>query len=195
MSHDASDRRDAFRVDDHIHLRWTPLDDEAARSLVRQLEERGTACSRIAALRALSAQMSGTLAAIRKRDPEVAQYLSMLDRKIEQVAKMGAEQHLRAEQALAPNARVNIGAGGMRFSSDCHLAPGAALELRLLFFPSWLCIRTLGRVVHSEPAPAGEPGAYRIGVEFSVMGEESRDALIRHLTERQAALLRRRQGH
>jgi c-di-GMP-binding flagellar brake protein YcgR len=190
MGNDASaDRREYFRVDDHIHLQCKALEPAAARSLADQLAA-GGACSQIGELRALSAQMSTSLATIRKRDPELAQYLAMLDRKVESVAKMVEEQRLGAD--LTPNAQVNVGAGGMLFPSDTPFETGTELALRLLFFPSWLCIRTVGRVVHSEPAPENSEGRFRIGVEFSAMGEESRDALIRHLTERQAALLRRR---
>lgn len=193
MGNDAlDDRRGHFRVDDHIHLRWSELDPAGERALTEELAAGGAACSQVAELRALSTQMSNVLAGIRKRDPEVAQYLTMLDRKIDTVARMLEEQRLGA--GLAPNARVNIGAGGMAFGADSALAPGTALDLRLIFFPAFLCIRTLGQVVYCERAPQGEDGEFRVGVEFSAIGDDSRDALIRHLTERQAALLRRRRG-
>lgn len=188
---DTSDRRSYFRVEDHVNLLYTQLAPDEARAFAKRLEEGGAACSHVAELRGLSAQMSNTLAAIRKTDPAVALYLGMLDKKIDAVAKMVEEQRLGTD--LAPNAHVNIGAGGMVFPSDTDLPDGSELDLRLIFFPSYFCIRTLGRVVRSERASEGESGKYTIGVEFAVIGEESQEALIRHLTERQSALLRQRQ--
>jgi len=154
-------------------------------------DESGDACDLLLQLHGLSIQAGNILGAIRKSHHDIAQYLCIQDKKIDMVAR--AVVHCQLGGAAHPNARVNLSASGLAFDSDKPLAVGIPLELRLVLFPSHLCIRTAARVVHCEAAETA-PSRHRIGVEFTGLSEVAREALVRHTLARQSALLRQKRS-
>lgn len=189
-----ADAREFFRIDDEAHLEYRVVEPAEYAAVV----ERGgpaageEACSLVAELHRLSSQAGLVMPRIRKTDPEVAQYLALLERKIDLVARMAEGGRHRD---IRPNARVMLSANGLGFFAEEPIAAGAKLELRLLFFPSYLCIHAYGEVIHSTSTPrADAERPYRIGVEFTVLRDQEREALIKHTLERQSARLRRERG-
>ena len=63
------------------------------------------------------------------------------------------------------------------------------IELKLLVFPAFICVTALAEVIRSEPAgpDGGEPV---VAADFTHIREDDREMLVRHITQRQAALLR-----
>ena len=93
------------------------------------------------------------------------------------------------------NAKVNVSAGGIGIFSEAQLNVGERLELKLLFLPSYLCICTLGKVVHSTPCKnAGEESHYLTGVDFTHISELSSEALAYRVREKESAIRRREKG-
>ncbi len=83
---------------------------------------------------------------------------------------------------------VNISATGIRFISDQPIKKGAFLKLQIcipLFIS--LVIPVLGKVVWTEKNAHG----YVIGVEFTAIHEDDRDALIHYIFIRQRKLIRK----
>jgi hypothetical protein len=193
MTESPRERRDSFRIDDKVHLEYRILSEDEYRRLRAQPADELETPSLVGQLRDLTAQAGNLLITIRKVDPDVAHYLTLLDRKIELVASQ--LEGARAGGPLTPDTRVNMSAGGMGLWRDQPLALGTKLELHLMVFPSHLRIHALGEVVHTEEEPqAPVHGRFRIGVLFTHLPEADKDALVRHLIERQSAQLRRQRG-
>ena len=187
------DRREYFRIDDDVHLVFRALaEDEYHRDLEAPELDNGEPCSLVAQLHSLSTQSGLMLSHIRKSHPDIAQYLSVMDKKLDLIASMAEGSRY---ETLTPNNRVNISAGGLAFDHTDALAADTKLRLKVLFFPSYLCIHPLARVVHCERginADAEKP--YRIGLEFTRLAEAEQDALIKHMLELQSAMLRRQRS-
>lgn len=184
------ERRRFFRIDDEIYLEYRPLSEEEYQQRLQQPPGARQDSSTLALqLHGLTSQSSSLLAQIRKRDPEVGQYLTIIDRKLELLARalLGSQLgHING-----PNHKVNLSGNGIAFFSTEQLTPDSKLELRLMLFPDHTVINCVGRVVHCTAARDEAPQPYRVGVEFTHLAEMARDALVRHTLELQSARLRR----
>ncbi len=183
------ERREYFRIDDQVYLEFRPVGAGELESLAHRTGEAGDLCSLVLQLSAMASQASNLLAIIRKEQPEIGHYLGLLDRKIELVASAVVGANLRD---LTPNRLVNLSAGGIAFDIESPLQDGMSLALKLVCFPSRLCISTLGRVVYCRPGDS--EGQWRVGIAFTDLDNTARDALVRHTLERQSAQLRERRG-
>lgn len=185
---DGEERRRAFRVDDEVHMEFRPIDDDASIEGDQQ-----QTCRSLMQLRELSSQSGHILASIRKHSSEIAQYLAILDKKIDAVAQIAGAMSLGQE--IQPNLRVNISAGGLAFGHHKAIPEGQRLSMRIVLFPSFICIQPAGRVVYCRERPqASADNRYRLGVEFEPLPEQEQDQLIRHLLEKQSAQ-RRKERH
>lgn len=187
------ERREYFRIEDDAHVLLHEIPEEEYARAAEAGEPPGTEeCGLVAELNHLSSQAGIVMSRLRKTDPDVAQYLDLLDRKIDLVARMSESGRQRE---LQPNARINLSANGVGLQRAEPLADGAKVEVRLVFFPSYLCVHAYGEVAYcreAENADAGHP--YEVGVELTVMREMEREALIKHTLERQSAQLRQQRG-
>ena len=184
-----AERRHAFRINDEVYLDYRLLPQGASAESSSTGEITGV-CRGLMQLRELTIQSGHILASIRKHNSEVAQYLSILDRKIDALAQMSATVGMGSE--IRPATPVNISAGGLAFAQPNALQPGDRLALKLVLFPSHLCLQLVAKIVYcSAEHPGLEPGHYWTGVEFEPLPEHEQDALIRHLLEKQSAQLRK----
>ncbi|HEA25697.1 MAG TPA: PilZ domain-containing protein [Ectothiorhodospiraceae bacterium] len=173
----------SFRIDDALYLDYQFVEaDELAPAWQH---DTSSFCDDLIHLREISLQSGHMLANIRKRHPEIGHYLALLDKKIEILSQIAGTIGLGGE--VKPNHTVNIGTDGMSFDSTEALALDSPLRLKLVLFPSHLCLHLQSRVTASKELQQG----YRIEVEFEQVGETEHETLIRHLIEKQSAALRR----
>lgn len=67
---------------------------------------------------------------------------------------------------------VSLSASGMSFRSAQAHEKGSILEIKLLVFPSYVCILAFGTVVHcSREEQPGSDLPYLLGVEFTHLRE------------------------
>ncbi len=192
MAENSRERRQYFRIEDRVSLRVRQVTEEEFVALLKrgpQAEDKTVGL--VAQLRSLTNHMGNTLLSVRKDNPDVAQYLQLLDKKIEIIAR-----HLEGKgDVIAPDTRVNIGTGGLAFWRESALPLNTKLEVRFVLFPSYLRVTALAHVVHADEEPqASSAQRFRIGVEFDRIGEAEQEALARHLIELQSAQLRRQRG-
>ena len=192
MAEMSSERRHYFRIDDKAHLRVRRLSEEAFQDLLKQEGPKHDDSGLVAQLHTLTVQMGNVLLAVRKSQPEVAQYLQLLDKKVDIIARQ--VEGGRGE-VIAPDTKVNLGNGGLAYWNPDALPLDTKLEVHLVLFPSYLRIAALARVTHCETDPL-KPASqrFRIGVEFVRIGEAEEEGLARHLIELQSAQLRRQRG-
>jgi hypothetical protein len=92
-----------------------------------------------------------------------------------------------------PTHCINVSASGLNFRCEQAFAVGTLLELRLLLFPSFTRMLVYASVVRSLELP-GELPPYDIGVEFAHIEENDRELLIKHVLQKESALLRQARG-
>jgi hypothetical protein len=193
MNQPLRDQRESFRIEDKVHLEIRVLAEDEYQRLLEGTCEALEESSLVGQLRSLTSQAGNLLVNIRKVDPDVAHYLALLDRKIDLLASQ--LEGTRAGRPLAPDTRVNLSAGGLGFWREQPLAKGTRLEVQMVIFPSHLRIHALAEVAHAEEDPQMPAHSrFRVGAHFTRLPEADKDALVRHLIERQSAQLRRQRG-
>jgi c-di-GMP-binding flagellar brake protein YcgR len=184
------ERRRFFRIDETVYLSYRLLDKAGLEQRLKELGENGFAGDSLQEqLFAMQRQGRALLATIAKSQPEIAQYLSLLDKRI---SLLSQQQTGRVEEASKPNMRIDVRDCGASFVVDEYAEPGHALEVKLVFFPDRLTIHALARVAHCREVAAVEAGrtAYRIGIEFTHIDAEAQESLSRHVLSIQAQRLR-----
>ena len=187
-----ADRRNYFRIDDTVRLSLRRVPPEELESRFEQLDHDLVGNFTVmSSLAAITAQMTMGLRRIENRDPDLAAYLRAIDQKIEVIGRafITQEPEFHAEHAVP----ANLSAGGMCVGVDEAYEPGAALEIRMLLFPSFTGLMVYGSVIDSEPAPKDDESqrfAHLTRIEFTHIRESDRELLIRHLLRRQSLQLR-----
>ncbi len=179
-----AERRRFCRIDDDIILRYrvigmqeTPADIE---NLDVCLPNRLTLSSTFAST---TQQMQPLLAKIQEQSLEIAEYLRLIDRKLDLVARAFLLQEINVGEE--PICRVNLSAGGIGFYEENPLATGTTLELELILLPSYVGILAYGKVAYRKHEPDVVTGLpFRIGVEFCKLRERDRDLIANHVLSR-----------
>lgn len=176
----------SFHIDDEIYLDYQPVEPDELAPAWRH--ETSHICEELIHLREISVQSGHILANIRKHHPDIGNYLALLDKKIEVLSQLAGAIALGGE--IKPTHRVCLSAEGLAFNSNEPVDTTTPLRLKVVLFPSHLCLHLQSTVSSCEKAEDG----YRIGVKFEGLGETEQEALIRHLLEKQSAQLRRERG-
>ncbi|MDH3355667.1 MAG: PilZ domain-containing protein, partial [Chromatiales bacterium] len=142
----------------------------------------------LSTLRELNFQSNHLLATIRKSNPEFAQYLALLDKKINIMTRIVSMENIGAD--VEPNMKVNISSSGLAFKSDTTYSKGRILSVYMVLFPNYIVISCQVKVVYCQV----EGDRLRVAVEFLDLDPSARELLIRHLIEKQSEQLRSVRG-
>lgn len=185
------DRRNYFRIDDEVILQYRQVPADTQEPSTHP--ERGEPVdgfslgSRFAAL---SQAFIPVMREIESESKATARYLAAIDRKLDMLAQVLLNQELVATDK--PTRKVNLGAGGIAFSTDSLLETGSVLELRLILLPEMIGLTTLGQVVASDPSENADSGfRYRSSLEFIRLREADRDLIVCHVRRREQEALRK----
>lgn len=183
------ERREYFRIDDEVYLKYRIVDDEALteQPVDHKLEVEGGANLGLT-LQTLASQSSNLLSTIRKNQAEIAQYLTLLERRIELLSQAVMSETIGAD--TQPNTPVDLSGSGVSFRSSTPLKEGELLAVEMMLFPSHVFIHAYARVIASN-SDMHPRRPFRIGLIFEQITEEAREALIKHTIELQSARLRR----
>ncbi|NOZ10264.1 MAG: PilZ domain-containing protein [Gammaproteobacteria bacterium] len=178
----AVDRRNFFRVNDSVMLRYQRLSPDTVVPSDRPGEQQQGVDQFVLAARFSSTtqEMRPLLSTIESRSPEVAKYLWEIDKKLNQMAQIFMMQELQHSGNHIRD--VSLGAGGIAFTLDELLPIGTPLEIRLVLMSSMVGVKAQGKVVRSEHDPEHR---YWVAVEFTDIREQDRDLLVRHMLGRQ----------
>lgn len=183
------DRRDFFRLNDDIHLVRYPLEKHMLSedpygtqfNLPRQ-------AILISQLQAIDNESQAFFNQIQDSNRAIAGYLRAIDQKIECIAK-----HLVADfddKALHKES-VDLSEGGISFFNPEPLEADSFMHLTMMLFPSYTTIAAIGQVKTCDE-PEDPLGKFRIGMEFSVLLEQDRKRLSKHIRRKQSLELRER---
>lgn len=181
------ERRHHYRIDDDVYLEYLVLGADEAQSAVGEFEsQRDTHFNPLNQLQAITIRNRGLLESIRRQWPDVGHYLTCVDERIQLLAHAIAQDQVGVP--IVPNESVNLSAGGLSFASEQPLEPEALLEFSIIIVPSYLHIYALGKVVycHTQTRTADAAHPYRIGVEFTHLHGADKDALLRHVQDKQS---------
>lgn len=189
----AKERRRYFRIEDEIVLFLRQVTPEQA-CLNESLDDYPLdAFSLSARLDLLSQEARSPLRRIAREQPELAEYLKLLDRKIELIARALLEKESDIADRHAN--RVNLSASGLAFDAEIGFEPGALLELKMLLPPALMGVVAFGEVVYCNRNPDESARPYRVAVDFVGIKEQDRELLIRHVVRKQSNQLRDHKRH
>jgi hypothetical protein len=125
------------------------------------------------------------------RDPAIAEWLNLLNSKLDTLIRLLTLE--RQEFCDLPFECVNIGGGGLRFSSREKYQRGDLLEIRMMLSPmhpiALYVYATVSTV--SEISPDGD---YSTSVQFIKMDDTIQDEIIQFVFEQEREILRSKKG-
>ena len=133
----------------------------------------------LAELKRLDRQLAPMLDAVRDRSPSIADALDVINRKTKVLSFLASD--LRDDWENRPRDRVNLSGSGLSFVSARAISEGAHLDVDLVLFPEMESVEAVCRVVRCEKLDKG----YRVSMAYSVIDEQDRETIIRHVTRRQ----------
>lgn len=187
-----NERREYFRVEDKVQLRYLCVDESSALAHVVPADfGEDIGYSLIRELQRIDRENSQYLRTIAEESRELELYLRSLNKKIELIASRIAattDSLDHKEQQV-----ISLSEGGMAFQARKELAHGCHLALQLTLQPSHLTLVLFGRVINCSLAN-GEPGkGFNVAVSFINMQEEDRQTIAKHIMQVQLAQRRQQQ--
>jgi hypothetical protein len=185
----AEDRRDFFRIDDEVNLFYKKIDEKLVAEPHHVSDNILNSCSLSTALEMASQESAMLLHRIERNLPDVADYLRIIDSKVDLLAQAVMMQGFQFKENDTRN--VNISATGIAFNCEEMLKEGDYLEIKMLLVSSMAVIVTYGKVVycrHHQSTDSKYP--HFVGVDFINMKDEDREMLIKYVVKKQLQQIR-----
>ncbi|WP_372866446.1 PilZ domain-containing protein [Pseudomonas sp.] len=182
---DEDDRREYYRIDDTIALEFTPL--SGAEALASdELHDSSPLFNLLSELHLLDFESQHLLRHISERDRTLANYLKVINKRIDLLGQAVAQSLLRD---IGTPRQVCLSEGGVSFSSSQNLTIGSHLAIKIVLMPQALGLLLRAKVIHCQMLAEQQ---FEIGTEFEALTDAQRQLLARHILQRQA--LERRQA-
>ncbi len=183
------DRRRFFRIDDEVNLTYKKVDSQQVSEISHVEDNILGNFSLAAAMDALSQESQLILRRLEKNDSDIADYLKLMDDKIELIARAVL---LQETDFSAENTReVNISATGLAFACQEALNAGDFLEIKMLLTSSMAIVITYGKVIYRKMNHADDKEyPYIVGLDYVNMKEQDRELIIKHVVKRQMQQIR-----
>ncbi|MEX6503201.1 PilZ domain-containing protein [Pseudomonas zhanjiangensis] len=182
---DEEDRREYYRIVDTIALDFTPLAGAEAQAS-DQLHDSSPLFNLLSDLHLMDFESQHLLRHISERDRTLANYLKVMNKRIDLLGQAVAQSLLRD---IGTPRKVSLSEGGVSFSNAQEIPLGTHLAIKMVLMPQALGLLLRAKVVHCQ-AQAGP--CFEIGTEFEALTDAQRQLLARHILQRQA--LERRQA-
>ncbi len=175
------DRREFFRVEDRVLLRYCRVARETAtaQGSAEELFDDGEVFWLMRELRSVDAEHHSRLRGLADNNRELGLYLKALNRKIELIAA-ALSAFDRARHGI-PEQQVTLSEAGIDFTVDEPLQVGDLIALQLVLLPEYLAVALWGEVLSVDTATR------RVGVSFVHQRETDRQILARHALQVQIA--------
>jgi hypothetical protein len=185
----SEERRQFFRVDDEVNLVYVKIDE-------KQIMEGSYVSENIlgnwplsSALEMVTQESALLFHKIANNHPDVADYLKLIDNKIE---LLGQAMVMQSGQFNKNNIRnANLSATGVAFDSEEAFQEGDYLEIKILLVNSMAVVVACGKVVYCKKSQSDEVRhPYTIGVDYVSIKDQDRELLIKHVVKRQLQQIR-----
>ncbi len=185
------DRRRFFRIDDEVNLVYKKVDVQQATEPSHASDNLLSNDVLAVAMDALNQESQLILRRLEKADSDVADYLKLMDDKIDLIARSVLLQE--TEFSVENTREVNISATGLAFACKEALNAGDFLEVKMLLPSCMAIVVTYGKVVYSKMSHSDDSAyPYVVGLDYVNMKEQDRELLIKHVVKRQMQQIR---GH
>jgi hypothetical protein len=185
----SEDRRQFFRVEDEVNLVYVKIDEKKVIEGNYVSENILGNWPLSAALEMVTQESAILLHKVGKSQPDVADYLRLIDNKIELLAQAMVMQSGQFNQNNVRNA--NLSATGIAFDSEDAFLEGDYLEIKILLVNSMAVIVALGRVIYCKNHKADSGRfPYTIGVDYVGIKDQDRETLIKYVVKRQLQQIR-----
>jgi len=182
-----NDKRQYFRVDDISLVKHKVRDaNKSHENNELAYEQRKKRLTIKAAFESMTREMQPVHKMIAANNSKVAQYLTMMNEKLNMLSDCLVRSEIEEMVEGGPQ-EVNIGAGGVSFSSNTPVMVGTVLEMELVLLPDNNVVFSLAKVVTcvKNETAVNEQNAYQIAVAFQDMNEEVRDLISRHVIKKE----------
>lgn len=186
MKKNEENQREYFRVTDTVGLGYHPVSRAVAMDAHSDLDDHMSAQFRIMSeLHHIELESRYILRVIADKDRNVADYLRILDRRIDLLAKLVTQ----GKDGISdlPTQTANLSEGGIEFCADEQLEAGSFVALRLVLLPAHTALLLFGKIAHSDPESGSDPQKFVTGAEFVRESEAERQILARHILQLQLA--------
>ena len=186
----AVERRNYFRIDDTAVLHYKVITDEDyASGLHANHQIMADKLTLKARFDSISREMQPLFRVLQAGNPDIARYLSSLDKKINMLSEYYVGLVMDDMDMSVQD--INLGAGGIAFTAQTPVMIGSVLELRIVLLPEHYGIFSYAKVVSCvRVADDGDSvNAYKISVEFENMGDDVRDVITRHVLGKEQAAI------
>jgi hypothetical protein len=189
MAEEYQEKRRYFRVNDTISLMYKLVDEQHILKHSYVSNDILSSCSLATALDVLNQEAAALVPRLDKRDPDLFEYLKLLDAKINLIAQ---SLHLQQDGFTEEDKReVNLSADGVAFSNAEAIKVDSLLELRMLLSSCLALITVYAKVVQCKDNAAENPEQpFEIAVEYINLKEDDRELLIKHVIKKQMQQLR-----
>ncbi len=185
-----NERRDYYRIKDSVGLQYSvcnsdadiPTEDE----FIGEVPEEFHLISHLSKIDMDNSTLLHNLSDI---SPDVSRYLKVINSKIEAIARHVVSIGLTDE--IKPR-KVTLSAGGLSFLSVDNIALGKTVRSQMILYPSCSGILTYGEVVRCHPISVDGEQQFDIAIEYTLINETDRDALVRHVLQLQSNQLRQK---
>ncbi len=176
---DVDDRREYYRIEDTIALDFSLLSGSDAHAS-DPLHDNSPLFNLLSDLHLMDFESQHLLRHISERDRTLANYLKVMNKRIDLLGQAMAQSLLR--DIGAPR-RVSISEGGISFNHGQAVPVGSHLAIKMVLMPQALGLLLRAKVVHSQ---ARGNGQFEIGTEFEALTDAQRQLLARHILQKQA---------
>lgn len=180
------DRRRFFRIDDAVNLYYRIVDEQTVIAASKTSDDVLTSCSLVTALEVLGQESRSVLYRIEKKEPEIAEYLKLMDSKINLLSQAVLQQSNDLSEGSVCN--TNLSASGLAIEVDTPIQVGEYIEVKLFLSSCVAVILLYGKVVYCKENT--ESSSYQIGVDYINLKDEDREILIKHIVKRQMQQIR-----
>ena len=185
-----SERRRFFRIDDEVGLEYDLISEDEYKNAPQELEQiKQSAFSLSAEFATLNNEYNPTLNGIRNTHPEIAQYLELLNNKIDAISTHFLEEEI--DDLEENTCMVNLSASGIAFKCEQDFADNQPLKLRVILLPEKVGVFIYGRV-QEKLRSAEQKKQGIVCVDFEHIRYDDQELMIKHNLNKQMQLLRQR---
>lgn len=181
---DTNDRREYYRIKDTIALEFKLLSGAEAEAR-DELHDASPLFNLLSDLHLTDFESQHLLRHIGERDRTLANYLKVINKRIDLLGQAVAQNLLRD---IGTPRRVTLSEGGVGFINPQPLTIGTHLALKLVLMPQALGLLLRAAVTHCQKLADDQ---FEIGTEFEALTDAQRQLLARHILQKQALERRR----
>lgn len=184
----SENRREGFRLDDKMKLHVKIASQEYLDSILGNFDSFRMRYCLKSHLRNQTEVRLPKMMRIRKRDPEIAEYLKHLETQIEQLAARLSNDSDMEYDVNNLETSVNMSSSGLRFNSDQNYDVGQQLELGMVLSTSGTQLVAIAEVLRvdtcEQMTSEGNP-KYLVSTSYTHIHADDTESIIRHMAKLQ----------